>query len=265
VQNLTINSTNSLTINSNAINVTGNLTNTVGSTGVGTTQINLVGTGSWSNTGASPTTAYLRNPVTINTSGTITLGAAVAIINTTTYSAGTINSVANSSTIYCTDQTLVGFGATSSSYLNNLSFVTSGTFTINTSAAYFLGTVTEAGTVNNTSSSTFGFSANTLSITTIGTYDFKPATEYIVRGQLVLNGQPPPSTITLRQTNGTGSRFRLTLNYGATQRVRYVSAQNIDSSNGQTIWNYKPNFNTTNTINWGSLVTPTTVSSSWVN
>jgi hypothetical protein len=271
VQNLTLNSASGgsiMLLNTNVINVTGNLTMTASATGAGTTQINLVGTGTWSNTGASATTAWLSNPVTINTSGIITLGATIAINNTTTYSAGTIDSVTNSNTLNVFDTTLVGFGSNSSSYLNNLTFHggTSVNLTINTSAAYFLGTVTTQGNTSftATSSSTFGFSTNILSfLVPPSTHTFKALTEYFVRGQLNIFGRPGISTITVRSSApAAATKTKITLLSGATQKVYYTTTAAVDSSGGQTVWDYKGTIDT-DTINWRLLPTPGTISSTF--
>jgi hypothetical protein len=265
VQNLSINSAGGMVLNTNTINVTGNLTMLGAATAVGTTQINLIGTGTWSNV-LGPTT-WLRNPVTINTSGTITLGATIAIINTTTYSAGTIDAITNSNTLFVNSTTLVGFGSTSSSYLNNLTLSGGTTVIINASVAYFRGTVTYTANSNMTftSSSTFGFSTNILSCTVAATHTFKALTEYIVRGQLILRGVGVTgTTVTLTSSVANPSnRSKLTLAYGATQTVSFINAQYIDSSAGQTIWNYRPHTNATQNINWGSLATPGTISSTF--
>lgn len=267
VQNLILNSASAgsaMILNNNSINVTGNLTMTASATGSGTTQINLVGTGTWINTGG-PTT-WLRNPVTINTSGTITLGASVSINNTTTYSAGTIDSVTNSNTLNVLESTLVGFGSTSSSYLNNLTFHGGTALTINTSAAYFLGTVTTQTNTSFTvtSSSTFGFSTNILNfLVTPTTHTFKALTEYFVRGQLNIYGRPGVSTTTVRSSSiGAATRTKITLLYGATQKVFYTTTSAVDSSGGQTVWDYKGTIDS-DTINWRSPVTPGTISSTF--
>ena len=266
VQNLSINSAGGMVLNTNTINVTGNLTMLGAATAVGTTQINLIGTGTWSNV-LGPTT-WLRNPVTINTSGTITLGATIAVINTTTYSAGTIDSVTNSNTLNVFDTTLVGFGSNSSSYLNNLTFHggTTVNLTINTSAAYFLGTVTTQGNTSftATSSSTFGFSTNILSfLVPPSTHTFKALTEYFVRGQLNIFGRPGISTITVRSSApATATRTKITLLYGATQKVYYTTTAAVDSSGGQTVWDYKGTIDS-DTINWRLLPTPGTISSTF--
>jgi len=266
VQNLVLNSAtdgSAMILNSNSINVTSNLTMSGSNTGSGTTQINLTGIGTWSNTGASATTAYLNNPVTINTSGTITLSATVAIANTLTYSAGTIDALTNSSIIYLNSATLVGFGANSSSYMNNLTTAGTATLTINTTQAYFLGTITGSTATSFSSSSTFGFSTNNLSLTGNVTFTLRSLTSYIVRGVLTLRGTSAVPTTIQPSTNNSSNRAVLTLNNGGSQTVSFVTANNIDSSGGQTIWNYKGV--NTGTLNWGSLVTPNTISSTWVS
>jgi hypothetical protein len=269
VQNLILNSASggsAMLLNTNTINVTGNLTMAGSATGNGSTQINLTGTGTWSNSGVS-TIAWLRNPVTINTTGTITLGSIVVIYNTTTYTAGTIDSVTNSNTLYVYDTTLVGFGSTATSYLNNLTVVgtTTGTpLTINNSQAYFLGTVTSSGTTSFVvgSSTTFGFSTHTLSFTANATHTFKALTEYIVRNQLTLIGTAGASTIIMRSSIASAAnRFYLTLSPTASQSVRYINAQYIDSSLGQTIRNRYGTL--TSTVNW--LITNLTKAKTWVD
>jgi hypothetical protein len=82
-----VNSTN--TINGNIINVTGNLTVSNGGTAInsGTTNINLIGTGTWSHT----VTGVIRNNLTINTSGTITIGTNIYYnTGTLTYTTGSV-------------------------------------------------------------------------------------------------------------------------------------------------------------------------------
>lgn len=108
--NVTINANNQ-TYNGNAIYVGGSLSNVASSTTQGTTNIILNGTGTWSNTSAG----YLKNNVTINTAGTITLGTNVYYsTGTLTYTAGTI--VNTGSTLNVGTCTLNMAGAT----LNNL-------------------------------------------------------------------------------------------------------------------------------------------------
>jgi hypothetical protein len=75
------------TLNGNTLNISGNLLNSGGANTSGTTAFVFNGTGTWSST----STGALRNNVTINTAGTLTLGATVRYdTGTLTYTAGTV-------------------------------------------------------------------------------------------------------------------------------------------------------------------------------
>ncbi len=112
--------TNNHTINSNTINCTGSLTEATSVNKSGTTSIVLTGTGTWSNS----STGNLNLPLTINTSGTITISSSVRYGNGTfTYTAGTI--VNTSSTVIFTGSTINASGMT----FNNVTFGT-GTLTL---------------------------------------------------------------------------------------------------------------------------------------
>ena len=105
--------TTTLNINGNSINVSGNLT-TTGTTGWtgGTTNINLVGNGTWSNTSTS---VSIRNPLTFNTSGTITISGNVYYGgNTITYTLGTITTTNSTLNI----QTLCSLNTSGMSWYN---------------------------------------------------------------------------------------------------------------------------------------------------
>lgn len=81
----------SFVINSNNINIGGGLIYATASSFTvysGTAVLNLIGTGAWSSTGGFASS--LSIPVTINTSGTITLSGAIRKQNILTYTAGTV-------------------------------------------------------------------------------------------------------------------------------------------------------------------------------
>ena len=84
---LRINGGGTCTMNGSNIYVTGNLLQTTAAICTGTTNIIMNGTGSWSNS----STGQLRNNITINTAGTITISGTVYYnTGTLTYTAGTI-------------------------------------------------------------------------------------------------------------------------------------------------------------------------------
>jgi len=79
--------TGTRTINNNTLNILGNLTSTSANTVTGTTAFVLAGTGIWNHA----STGVIRNNITINTAGTITLGAIIRYnTGTLTYIAGTV-------------------------------------------------------------------------------------------------------------------------------------------------------------------------------
>lgn len=113
---LTLNGTTSVTINSNTFNVSGNLVVSIAT--LGTTNIVMNGTGSWS--GGS----QLRNNLTFNTSGTITISGAVSYsVGTLTYISGTM--IVSGSTLTFA-QTTAGSVNCSGMTFNNVTIGTSG-------------------------------------------------------------------------------------------------------------------------------------------
>lgn len=94
------NNSTTFTVNNNTINVSGNFTlgtSTNTNTADGTTSINLVGTGTWSQNVAG---SQFRNPININTSGVITCGSTINYgLSTLTYTSGTVNAISTTLTI----------------------------------------------------------------------------------------------------------------------------------------------------------------------
>jgi hypothetical protein len=99
IQNLTIGNTQ--TINGNSFNISGDLF--LSNTLLGTSNINLIGTGTWNTTGTNRT---ISSTLTINTSGTITIGT-VGFSGTLNYISGTVISTGtltiNACTMNCAD------------------------------------------------------------------------------------------------------------------------------------------------------------------
>lgn len=201
VTNLTVSGSNAaiFTINSNSINVSGNLTlGTAANTNTmtGTTTINLIGTGTWSqNVNAS----QFRNPININSpSGIISCG---NFINygggTLTYITGTINAstttlqtitactlnvsgmawgsfvaslsvtITLTSNFNCLGAFTFGNSTTSATVLNGFSIFVGGTLTTAVTTAALTGTTTIVMTGNGNiamNSLTTGYLANNLTI-----------------------------------------------------------------------------------------------------
>jgi hypothetical protein len=135
--NLTINGACKLnqiaTLNGNTLNINGSLTHSANGVVSGTTTIVFTGTGTWNHTN----TGALRNNVTINTAGTLTLGTNVY------YNTGTLTYVAG--TVVTTGSTL-NIGAATTLNTNGISWnniTTSGAATITLSSNLTLtGTLT---------------------------------------------------------------------------------------------------------------------------
>lgn len=144
---------NTITINGSTLYITGHLTqNSSNSIITGTTNIILSGTGNWTSANGGN---QLRNNLTINTSGTITLGSTALGYNTgiLTYTAGTVVTTGSTLTI-AASTTLDTNGIT----WNNV--VMSGTITVALSSNLNLsGTFTKNGT-----NSTLTLNGSTLNV-----------------------------------------------------------------------------------------------------
>ena len=263
VQNLVLNSASAgsaMILNSNTINVNGNLTLAFNDTGAGSTLIKLTGVGTWSGNFA------LKNNLTIDTVGTVIFGANIAYnTGTLTYTAGTIDYTTNLSTLNVSANTNFenlggsGFG------LYNLN-VTGSTITVNTTGPNIYNTLTLAGNTTWTGTSTIGWTCKSVSAVVSGaiqTHIFKALTTYNVGtlspGLLTLTGS---SLYTINWRSATPSSYvYFNLGSGSTQFVRYVTATDIDSSGGLQIRNRYGVL--TRTINW--LVTNLTKAKTWVD
>jgi len=148
----TVTFSSTVTMNSNTFNIGGNLTITSGGAGIisGTTNFVFNGTGTWNHTSSG----QLRNNVTINTTGTLTLGANVYYnTGTLTYTTGTVDTTTNSSTLNINASTTLDTNG-----------ITWNNFTV-------LGTnptITLLSNVNITGTLTFALSSGTLNFTTGG-------------------------------------------------------------------------------------------------
>ena len=235
-----------MTINGNTMycsgSFLGNGTTDAGSDIRGTTNIIYNGTGSWSHTGAF--NAIIRNNLTINTAGTLTLGAKVGYnTGTLTYVSGTVVTTGNTltvalNTIFNTNgitwnNVLITAGI--SATLNSL-FTVGGTLTLPNGATTFTGTS--------------GFSANTLNNTALSAtrqYMFQSGVTYTVTNNLTLNTQQQ-FILNFIGSVASGTKAIFTLTPGASCFVNKVNARDIDSSLGRPIFNTHGII--TRTINW---------------
>ncbi len=138
-----INANFNITINSNNLNLGSNLTiNGSGGSIIGTTTIILNGTGTWSETGSS----LLKNNLTINTGGTITISGTVYYsTGTFTYTTGTVTTTGSTLTLSLSTTIPTGITwnnltlsdlAGGPTYTLSGDLTVSGTLTINVNAGF---------------------------------------------------------------------------------------------------------------------------------
>jgi hypothetical protein len=216
------------TVNSNTLNIGGNLTATGAITG--TTTLNINGTGTWTGTGVVATN------LTINTSGTLTLASGVTIAyktGTLTYTAGTIVNTGNTLALNgaCT------FNTNGMSW-NNVSVGGGITVTINSllsiSSQLLL-------TANNTATfaGTTGWTCGTFQWENVNAQSttLHSGNTYTVTAQIILTGAVGGGAEKIIASTVSGTKA--ILNYtgpNTGQAVFYASFQDIDASGGNTIW-----------------------------
>lgn len=233
-------------INSNTLFITGGIFNVTNNCS-GTTLITFGTTGNMTWTGNN---ALLSNSVTVNTSGTLTLGSGSTIsyqTGTLTYTAGTIVNTGNTVRI-SNSVTLNTAGMT----FNNFSVSTSNTCTIN-SLLSIAGTYS-IGAFSPTFAGTSGWTCGTLNGTAGGLriLTLAPSVTYTVTSALLLNG-----TSTNHQLITSSTSTNALLNYtGSSQEVLYTDFTHIDASGGSAI-NKVYNGVLTSTVN---IVNNTTMS-----
>lgn len=328
-----VNANSNGVFNNNNVNISRDLT--LG-TGVfsGTSTINLIGTGTWTNT----STATVNNNLTINTSGTITLGATTRYsTGTLTYTSGTV--IGSQSTTFFSTCTLntnpIIFGNIQPPVTNqtwtlnsNLSAATYSLTNINhtingSQMNIYNGVVSTQTTLTLSGTTIFNINCPTISSThTTGRFalPFTVATNTTLTGTLrystgtfsstggnitgsgvVLFGATTPinfngnsisnmtitnasaatftllsnlgitSNLTTNSTNTVRSSFvsnlggtqrKLTLSQGATQDIGFTNFTDIDASGGQTIWVWKPVLSNTNNIN--TITYPKNISKTFI-
>jgi hypothetical protein len=231
------NGSGSFTLNGNNINLYGDLIMTFNFGGniVGTTIMNFLG----DCTISQESGMQLRLPIVINSSGTVTFSTDFVHGNTLTYTAGNF----------------------SMSTALTWSVIVSTTYTFNSPGFSFPNFVTF---LTHTFAGAYGcdFYSYSISTTTAGINQiFQSTNTYNITNSLNLLGTAA-NTLTFRSSS-SGSRAIVTLYYGASMEVGHVTATDIDSSGGQTVWNYKGTIS--NTLNWQALpIIPKTIGVPWV-
>ena len=222
--------------NGNTLYLGGNITISSNSVSAltGTTNIIYNGTGTWTAAGA------IKNNLTVNTSGTLTISGNVY------YSTGTLTYTTGTVTVTSSTLNILGSSILSSTGINwNNVIIKTGTITLN-SLLNINGTLTLASSSNVVFTGTSGFTVANLLCNTAGrTLTIKSSLTYTVNSSLILTGASG-SKITIT-SNTTSSAF-FNLNPAATQSVTNTNATWIDSSGGITIQSSLGTLS--NTINW---------------
>ncbi len=243
---LSLGFTSNPTINGRNVYLNGSLSTVNNIITSGTSEIIFVGTGNWVTMSSS---ALIRNNLTFNTNGVITLGANLY------YNGGLITHL--SGTIVNTNSNLT--------VANNTSFNTSGmswnniilpnSITIINNSTLNASKITTNGDIIFSGSA--GFNVYNLIIgTTVNIGRLTTLTrnvDYNVISGLTMTTSINGSRSTIK-SNTLGSAAYLTLSFGAIQDLDFVNAYDINSNKGQTIWSYKGLL--TGSTNWNNIITP---------
>ncbi len=231
-----------ITVNGSAITLTGTLSSG-GSSCIlqGTSDINYTGTGSFS----TPATASVKNNITINTAGTLTISSFNYNGGVFTYTAGTVNTSGTFSMSGSTTLNTAGIIWTNVTVAANATITLSSLLTVNGTLA--------ANAFNANFAGGFGFTANTFSITT-GDIILKFGNTYTVNNFTVTGTAANNGSV----SSDTGSsKVVFTLLAGGLQDVGFCSATDVDSSAGIAIYTRKGTIS--NSTNWRQLSAPTTI------
>jgi hypothetical protein len=246
-----------VTLNGFTINIGGSLGN--GAAGAnspiftGTSNFVMNGTGNLGNAISNPTGLIIKNNITINTAGTITLLGYVRFsTGTFTYTSGTIDATTNTSTLQLDGSSTL---ATNGMSWYNVSTITalqtvtlSSNLSITNNLALSTFSTTFAGTgVWTCANFIIGAGGSALSHTLVSTQTYTITTSISITGTSALHH-------TIKSSVG-GSKAILILqnNSGVTQDIDFCNGTDIDSSLGLTIWTYKGTVTTCS--NW--FVMPT--------
>lgn len=243
VKNLwTSNVVTSCTINSNTLSVSGNFQAGISA---GTSLIKLTGTGTWSSV-----SGVTQNNVTINPTGVITISGTIYYdTGTLTYTASTGSVVATGGELYIQASTTLNTnGITWGQVVVHVASTINLTsnLTINGVGLYLERSTTFTGTgvftTNNLWCITGGHNNN---ITII----LVSAQTYTVTTSITMNGVIGAIVTVRSSISSTKAIFICAMT--VSPYVVYVTATDIDSSAGTTIYDYKATL--TNTLNWNIL------------
>jgi len=270
----TLSTPNSVNINGASvrhIGSTGGFINLIGTPGgstrlTGTTVLSLEGSGTFDTGGASGSIAI---PVVVNTSGTYTVNAITSLNGTTfTYTAGTIDFSGVDVRMQHNNQTTTFNGISSLSFgqvsigqtPNSVYVVLNDTMNVNTmlvkgtgSSVYFVNRI----------SGTAPFICNTLIFSSRAQiFELQDGLNYVINSAIKSAANNLIYTdVFFPKVKSTvnGSKANITLSPGATQEISYCTFEDIDASNGQTLWVFGSLSTITNCDNINSFTQPKSV------
>lgn len=257
------------TTTSEQLEIQGNWTSGAGTSGVatnGTATFLVSGTASTISSGAN--TALVENNMTINSSGTVTIGNFYFGAATFTYTAGTMNFTGTFKTFNTTiSTTSTTFNLSSSINFSNVSLGV-GTVTINTSILNVTGTLNCVFTVTSSTTTFAGNKGWTAASFSTSSYTGAPASNnmaltvgntYTITNSMNSTNFYSPSRLTIKSATG-GTPATLNLSSAATCNNGYLNFTDIDASGGRTITTFAGTLsNTTNIVSltdWGGYAVP---------
>jgi hypothetical protein len=253
------------------IGSTGGFINLIGSPGGssrfgGTTVLSLEGSGTFNTGGASGTIGF---PVVVNTSGTYTANPITALNGTTfTYTAGTIDFSGVDIRMQHNNQTTT---------FNGVSPLSFGQLSVGNGSSEIYVVLNDVMNVDvidikgngntiyipNRISGTAPFICNTLIFgARAQSFELQSGLTYIVNSSMKSSTSGITYTnINISRVKSTvnASKVNITLSPGATQEISYCDFQDVDSSNGQTIWVFGSTTTITNCDNINSFTQPKSV------
>lgn len=240
--------------NNNNLYVGGGITFSNGRSLSGTTNIIMTGTG----TVSINTINGLRNNLTFNTAGVITIGANFRYgSGTITYTAG--NMITSGSTLFLDSNTILN---TSGMNWGNIQ-VANTAINLRLDSKLYVNELF-SGIFSITWSGGTGFEINnyTSSLNNTRIWTLVSGVDYNIINSITITGSTTSARNTF-QSSIIGVPANLTLNVGATQDLSFVNAYDINSSKGQTFWSRKGVI--TGSTNWNLLVQPRTISKIFIN
>ena len=285
--NLVFNTAGTITVSGTVTHNTGTITyvaGTIVTTGSTLTR-NAVDAGdldtagmTWNNITIGTSNSTLTLLSDVNMTGTLSTGTATQTTFTGAFnmnvggglSIGTTGLWVGTASIVLNGTGSIVFGGSAPEIRINVTINTSGTITFNTSNpihintgtfTYVTGTVVTTGsTLAISNSATLNLNGLILDNLTLGNSAASAKTwtlnsGFVINGAFVCTGPTALNNSTLKSSS-VGVQRVVTLAQGGTHQINFLVVEDIDSSQGVTIWNWRGTLS--NASNWKSLVPPST-------